>query len=493
MNLQQVINKALKMNDFLNEQEVRRLEAVQDLEILDTAPESDFDDLVKLAAAIFNVPISTVTIVDSHRQWFKAAVGLAVTETPRDISFCTHTIETEAPLVVPDTSKDPRFSINPLVLDEPQLGFYAGVPLRNSQNLAIGTFCIMDKAPRELSERELDMLKVFANQVMKLLELRHQRNQLSKMIIERDEINKSLAESEQRWKYALEGAGDGVWDWDINTNQTFFSKRWKAMLGYEDQDLTNEYDTWMSLVHEDDLADVMKKLKSHLENPSEEYRTEYRMLRKDGEWQWVMARGVVVQWDDDGNPLRMVGTHTDISARKQTEEVIWKQANFDALTGLPNRRMFFDRLTEEIKRSMRGKKMFGLMFIDLDGFKEVNDELGHVAGDKLLIQVSQRLNKCIRDTDTSARLGGDEFTVILSGLAHQSDIERIAEKILKALNAPYKLGSKTANISASIGIALFPKHGLDGDSLISHADTAMYEAKEIGKNCWVMFDSKPVL
>jgi len=481
------------MNDLWNEKEAIRLKAVQDLEILDTPPESDFDELVKLAAMIFNVPISTVTIVEAHRLWFKAAVGLSVTEMPRDISFCTHAIESEMPLLVADTSKDGRFSNNPSVINDPHLGFYAGVPLRNSQNLAIGTFCIMDKTPRELSAREVEILKIFANQVMKLLELRYQRNQLKQLVFERESINKNLLESEQRWKYALEGTGDGVWDWDIKTNNFFLSKRWKEMLGYDENDLSEDYDTMMSLIHQDDVANFLKKLKTHLANPSEEFEVEFRALRKDGDWQWILSRGGVVQSDAEGKPTRMVGTHTDISARKETEATIWKQANFDTLTGLPNRRMFFDRLTEEIKRSMRAKKMFGLMFIDLDGFKEVNDEFGHQVGDELLVEVSERLNQCIRDTDTSARLGGDEFTVLLPGLAHQADVERIADKILVSLNKPFKLGKVTASISASIGIAIFPKHGLDGDSLISHADTAMYEAKEIGKNCWVMFDSKPNL
>lgn len=481
------------MNDLRNEQEARRLKAVHDLEILDTPPESDFDDLVKLAALIFKVPISTVTILDAHRQWFKSALGMPFSETPREISFCTHAIEAEDTLIVPDASKDPRFSSSPLVIDEPHLGFYAGVPLRNSQNLAIGTFCIMDKTPRKLSEGELEILQVFGNQVMKLLELRYQRNQLKQTIAELDKVNRDLAESEQRWKFALEGSGDGVWDWDMELQTVFFSKRWKEMLGYQNDDIPNTYDTWISLIHEDDRPQVLKSLKAHLADPTQEYEVEFRALRKDGDWHWVMARGVVVKWDEDGKPARMVGTHTDISVRKETEATIWKQANYDALTGLPNRRMFFDRLTEEIKRSMRAKKMFGLMFIDLDGFKEVNDELGHQAGDELLIEVSQRLNQSIRDTDTSARLGGDEFTVLLPGLSHQADIERIGDKIIRALNQPFKLGAKSATISASIGIAIFPKDGVDGDSLISHADTAMYEAKEIGKNCWVMFSSNTKL
>src|SRR5690606_27448639 len=151
---------------------------------------------------------------------------LAVKETPRDISFCTHAIETPNPLVIPDVSQDPRFSNNPLAINEPHLAFYAGVPLRNSQNLAIGTFCIMDTTPRKFSDHELEILSVFGNQVMNLLELRYQRNQLKELTAEREIINKNLAESEQRWKYALEGSGDGVWDWDIKTNHVFFSRRW---------------------------------------------------------------------------------------------------------------------------------------------------------------------------------------------------------------------------------------------------------------------------
>ena len=128
--------------------EARRLAAVKSADILDTAAESDYDDLVKLAALIFHVPISTVTIVDSHRQWFKAAIGLSIKETDRNISFCTHVVDQNQNLVVENTSHDPRFANNPLVVHEPKLGFYAGVPLRTSDNSAIGTFCIMDKYPR---------------------------------------------------------------------------------------------------------------------------------------------------------------------------------------------------------------------------------------------------------------------------------------------------------------------------------------------------------
>jgi len=131
-----------------------------------------------------------------------------------------------------------------------------------------------------------------------------------------------------------------------------------------------------------------------------------------------------------------------------------------------------------------------VLFVDLDGFKEVNDALGHQAGDDLLVDVSNRLANCIRKSDTLARLGGDEFIIILSALENQSSVETIADKILTVMNEPFELEGRQAYITASIGIAIFPLHGLDGDSLISHADTAMYDAKDIGKNCWVMYEAK---
>jgi diguanylate cyclase (GGDEF)-like protein len=184
----------------------------------------------------------------------------------------------------------------------------------------------------------------------------------------------------------------------------------------------------------------------------------------------------------------MVGTHTDISKSKESEEIVWKQANFDALTGLPNRRMFFDRLNEEIKRASRRNGLFAMMFLDLDGFKQVNDQLGHQAGDELLVQVSERIGQTIRDSDTFARLGGDEFTIILSNIESLLYIDKVAAKILKVLNEPFMLGTKQAKISASIGISIYPDHGKDSDTLISLADTAMYDAKAKGKNCWAIFN-----
>lgn len=468
-----------------NELENKRLHAVQNLEILDTASESDFDDLVKLAAMIFEVPMSTVTIVDADRQWFKAAVGLPVKQTPRAISFCTHAIAQDEPMVVADTAQDVRFAKSPLVTQDPHLGFYAGVPLKTGDNLAVGTFCIMDKKPRQLSQHQLDILKILANQATKLLDLRMERNKYRDLLIEKERINLTLNESEQRWKFALEGVGDGVWDWNINHDQVVFSKTWKEMLGYAESELNNDKDTWLSLIHQDDLDKSIKSLNQYLEKKTLEFRLEHRLLCKDQRYKWILSRGMVVEWNDDGSPKRMVGTHTDISKRKESEDMIWQQANFDLLTGLPNRRMFFDRLKEEIKKSARKKTMFALMFLDLDGFKQVNDQFGHQAGDDLLKAVTQRVAQCIRASDTFARLGGDEFTIILSAIEHTQASGVIAEKVLRAISTPFELSVGKVSISASIGIAFYPLNGTTNDKLISTADSAMYDAKAQGKNCWV--------
>lgn len=466
--------------------EQNRLSAVRKLEILDSENEKDFDDLVSLAALIFDVPISTVSIMDSYRQWFKASVGVSIKETLREISFCDHAIQQFEPMIVPDASLDSRFVSNPLVTGEPHLAFYAGVPLLNSDNLAIGTFCIMDSKPKHLTPKQIEILNVIANQVVKLLELRAERNKYRDLVLEKETVNKELEEIKQRWQFAIEGSGDGVWDWDIHNNQTFFSKRWKSMLGYEIDEIPNTYQAWLSLIHKDDIANVTKKLNDCIAGKTNSYKTEIRLLCKDNNYKWILSRGMVVEFDPGGLPKRMAGTHIDISARKHTDEMIWRQVNFDLLTGLPNRRMFFDRLKEEIKKATRTRSKFALMFIDLDGFKEVNDKYGHKTGDNLLIQVAQRVSECIRACDTFSRLGGDEFTIILTELNSVEDIDIVATKVLAVINKPFQLGVNKALISASIGISVFPEHTNDSDTLISLADSAMYLAKTQGKNRWII-------
>jgi diguanylate cyclase (GGDEF)-like protein/PAS domain S-box-containing protein len=419
----------------------------------------------------------------------------------------------------------------------------------------------------------------------------------------------ALRTSEERWKFALEGSGDGVWDWNLQTGEVFFSQRCKEILGYDEADYESRILSWESTIYPDDFHRVMTELRAHLDGNTDSYSNEHRAQYKDGNWKWLLTRGKVISRDANGKALRMIGTQTDISQRKQaeeaiqlaalvfengsegmvvtaadgtivainpsftlltgytpeevigknprilqsgrqdamfyqamwsnliatghwegeiwnrrkngeiyaewlsinsifnsdgsvnrrvalfsditkrkqSEELIWKQANFDPLTGLPNRSMFRDRLEQAVKQSRRAGLPLALMFIDLDRFKEINDTLGHEVGDALLVDAAQRLSHCVRNTDTVARLGGDEFTVILGDFDDYDSAERIAQTILNSLAQPFQLGAEKSQISASIGITFYPKDATGLDDLLKNADQAMYAAKDKGRNAYCCF------
>lgn len=211
------------------------------------------------------------------------------------------------------------------------------------------------------------------------------------------------------------------------------------------------------------------------------WRGEIWSHRKNGEAyaQWLTINSI---FNEDGSPHRRVALFYDITQKKETEELIWRQANFDTLTGLPNRHMFLDRLVQEIKKAHRSEQTLALMFLDLDHFKEVNDTLGHDSGDDLLKEAARRLRTCVREADTVARLGGDEFAVVLSESKDQASVEHVAHNILKAMNIPFLLGAEKAYVSTSIGIKLYPRDATNGEALLKNADQAMYAAKNRGRD-----------
>lgn len=289
--------------------------------------------------------------------------------------------------------------------------------------------------------------------------------------------------SDERFHLALEAAGDGVWDWYIPKNQFSFSARGRAMLGYDEEDIGTRLDDWLAITHHEDQERILTNTLACLKGRLPFFSAEYRVRCKDGRWKWLLSRGAVVERDAKGAAVRMVGTTIDIS----TEQETLRRANFDSLTRLPNRNLFRDRLEKEVQIAKRTGKALALLFIDLDRFKEVNDLLGHDAGDKLLRQCADRICGCIRSADTVARLGGDEFTVILIDLASRAHIEDIAQKILDALARPFEIGAAQVHISGSIGITLYPEDGSDLERLVQNADQAMYVAKSAGRNQFHFF------
>ncbi len=306
-------------------------------------------------------------------------------------------------------------------------------------------------------------------------------------IIEYLNIETSFHVSEDRWKFALEGAGDGVWDWDMVTDQVFRSARWKEIYGYTNNQLEETAAAGRALVHPDDLAQMLEDTQAYLKGERDIYVSEFRILCEDGTWKWTLSRGMVIRHDVDGKPLRMIGTHTDISERKNAEAQVFRLAHYDQVTHLPNRTLFLDRFHQEVKKAQRNNQFITLMYLDLDDFKEINDTLGHDMGDLLLKETAGRLEACVRSDDTVARMGGDEFTIILNNLKDQISTERVAQNILDKFNEPFYLGGQIVYITTSIGISVYPVDGTEVDVLLKNADRAMYAAKEQGRNRYHYF------
>ncbi len=306
-------------------------------------------------------------------------------------------------------------------------------------------------------------------------------------ITERKRADAAWRENEQRWKLALESTGDGVWDWHIQSGQEFYSKRLLEMYGYGEDELQPDPDELDSRTHPDDRAQLERDRQDHFDGIAPSYSNEHRIRCRDGSWKWILSRGMVIDRDAQGKPLRMIGTHTDITARKDSHAVIWRQAHFDALTGLPNRSTLRERLEQEIKKRKRAAQLLAVLFIDLDHFKEVNDTLGHDQGDLLLIETARRLRACVRESDTVARMGGDEFTVILTELNDMQGTERILQKLLQALQVGFELGTEQVFVTASIGVTVYPTDASNIEDLLKNADQALYVAKEAGRNCFSFF------
>lgn len=297
----------------------------------------------------------------------------------------------------------------------------------------------------------------------------------------------SLQISEERWKFALEGADEGVWDWNLQTDEVFRSARWHEIYGYAENEVGNTAQDGRKLIHPDDLTRAIEETQVYLQGNTGKFASEFRLRCKDGSWKWTLSRGMVVESDAEGKPLRMIGTHTDISDRKNVEAQIYELAHYDSLTGLPNRLLFMDRLHQEIRKAKRSGNSLALIFLDLDRFKEVNDALGHDKGDQLLKEAAQRLSSCVRASDTVARLGGDEFTIILKNLSNSMSLENVAQNILARLSEPFQLGAEVIYLSTSIGITIYPTDALDAEILLKNADQAMYAAKDEGKNRYNYF------
>ena len=420
----------------------------------------------------------------------------------------------------------------------------------------------------------------------------------------------TLQEREQQLARVIEGSDQGYWDWNLQTNEFQVSPRWESMLGYAPGELDVRTEHWPELVHPDDLKVAMRSIERHLHGEQPLHEVELRCRGKNGDWCWVLSRGRIVAWDEQGRPLMMSGTHTDISERKILEQAqqeaavvfdssyegimvvspdrriakvnsaftritgfeaaevidkspsvlasgrhdaafyqqlwhslaeqdfwrgeIWNRrksgeeypellsisvvrdgsgnilhyvgifsdisqlkaheaeldrvAHYDALTGVPNRRLLSERLEQTLFESERHGRSCAVCMLDLDGFKQINDNYGHAVGDQVLVMVTEQLKSVLRARDTLARLGGDEFVLLLAELGSISDGTQVIERLMTVIQQPLRCHNQLLSVTASVGVSFYPQDNADPDTLLRHADQAMYQAKEAGKNRYQLFD-----
>jgi diguanylate cyclase (GGDEF)-like protein/PAS domain S-box-containing protein len=330
------------------------------------------------------------------------------------------------------------------------------------------------EARRRLEELQASLLE-------RTVELEDANEHLEREIEERRKMELALRESEERYALAARGANDGLWDWNLVAGEVYLSERWREMVGMVDQTFSLSPEEWFSRVHLSDLPQLKVDIAAQAAGSRSHFHSEHRLRHSEGFFIWVLCRGIVVR-DTEGRALRIAGSMTDITARKDLEERLRREAQFDSLTTLPNRSYATDLLRRAIARAKRNREQqFGVLFLDCDRFKVVNDSLGHHAGDSLLRLVAGRLNGCVRPGDVVARLGGDEFVVILEGVKDEAEAITVAERIQHSLAQPFYLDGRELFMSVSVGIAMSQPGVERPEDYLRDADLAMYRAKLHGR------------
>jgi diguanylate cyclase (GGDEF)-like protein/PAS domain S-box-containing protein len=296
----------------------------------------------------------------------------------------------------------------------------------------------------------------------------------------------------KRMELAVEATRDGLWDWDLVTDEAYHSRQFERMLGYDGNELPYTSQAWSLLVHPEDINEVFARVKRYLTSQGNQpYKSVFRMKHKNGEWRWIEAKGKAI-FDKQGNPTRFIGFNHDITEQLEQTKRIEYSAKHDMLTGLPNRFLFDELLHNALQRTKRSHARVGLIYLDLDGFKAVNDQYGHHVGDRVLVQIAHRLEASLRTADFLTRHGGDEFIICLSEMQDDRELMPILERLLERVNEPLEVadGHEAVHVGASIGVTTYPQETeLGADALIRQADLAMYEAKASGKNQYLFFSA----
>lgn len=495
--------------------ELDRLKALQSYNILDTPAEPAFDELTALAACICDAPIALFVLVDAERLWIKSKVGLAATELCRERTFCSHAINLpHEPLIIGDTLADKRFYDHPLVTSAPNIRFYAGISIVSSSGHALGTLCVLDYLPRQLQLKQLKGLQTLSHQVNSQLQLRLNVLKLAR-------TNQLLLRNEQHFRSLVEGVQDyGIFLLSPDGRVASWNAGAQNIQGYAPAEILGQH--FSCFYPAEDIGAGKPQQGLNIAASLGRFETEGWRLRQDGSRFWANVtlnasrdskgklRGFVKiirdltdhQQAQEALVRARIAEATnqkleqEIKERKRVEAKLLHNAFHDDLTDLPNRALLLEQLRRAILRTKQQDNYgFALLFLDIDRFKLVNDSLGHVVGDELLIGIAQRLSSCLTSTDTFARLGGDEFVILLEEIQNLKDVTDSAERIQSALALPFYLRGHETFISASIGIAC--SWGANSDSyspqrpeeVLRDADIAMYRAKAQPNLGFEVFDT----
>jgi len=306
-------------------------------------------------------------------------------------------------------------------------------------------------------------------------------NNLAAIVDERGQVEEALEASEERFRQIAEHAHEVFWIATIDFHRVLYvNPAYEAVWGRSRESLYKRPLDWIEAIHPEERDAVAAQFERALHREAD-FDVEYRIVRPDGAIRHIHDRGFLIR-NAEGQTYRIAGIAADITERKSLEERLQKQAHYDVLTGLPNRVLFYDRLHQALALAKRHSQQVAVLYYDLDHFKEINDTHGHEIGDLLLRAISDRLTAAVREADTISRLGGDEFAIVLPDISHVDDVSRIARKILVELTTPFHVKGHELFTTVSIGISLFPDHGTEPDELVKHADSAMYRAKQQGRN-----------
>jgi diguanylate cyclase (GGDEF)-like protein/PAS domain S-box-containing protein len=472
---------------MLSQQELaeqERVKALHALGVLDTPQEDRIDRFTRIAAATFGVSTALVSLVDTHRQWFKSRVGLDLSETPRSLAFCSHAIALDDLLVVPDTHLDERFADHPLVVGGPFVRFYASQPVHSVDGQPLGTLCILDQRPRQFGDAEKRMLRDLAQLVQDELNrgvlvatrdaaqlaLRELNVQLERRVEER---SRELVESEERLRTIADNVPALIAYIDTGLRYTFANQRYQEWFGVKSRDMVGK--TVPEAMGEAFFAPRRAALERCLSGHAAqlEIEEERRGRRR------VIASTYLPHLRD-GAVQGIYVLSTDATSAREYERQLHALAHSDHLTGLPNRRSYEERLVQAIARARRGAMAMAVAYLDVDHFKQINDDVGHAGGDAVLRELAKRLSATVRSTDTVARLAGDEFVVVLEQVGSARECGRIADKLLEAVRAGFMIDGQPRQVTVSIGIA-WSAHP-EQAALAQAADDALYQAKRAGRD-----------